>query len=121
MKNEIDQDVVLDELFSEKTLDVNADIEKLFWRWDCAMKKSFHVVKQNKRTKIGVDEDLKCLLSEEKWIRNNVMENPERGKRIAEIQQLIGQKLAENVMKETECKVNKILESERPQSKVFQV
>ena len=50
----------------------------------------------------------------------NVLENPERGKKIAEIQKIIGEKIAENILQETENKVNQIISSDRPQSKVFQ-
>ena len=108
-------------MFGAETVDVNADVTKLMHRWDLAMKKSFHVVKKNKHTISGVDEELKCLLDEEKWIRKNVLDNPMRGCQISRVQKLISDKIAENVMHESESKINKIIKSDRPQSKVFQV
>ena len=86
-----------------------------------AMKKSFHKIKPNKATKKGVDEEMKVLLDEEKWVRKHVLENPERGRRIAEIQQVITEKIAENTLIEVESKVKEIIDSDRPQSKVFRV
>ena len=80
MKQEISEDVVLDKLFREQSVDLNEDVEKLLERWDLAMKKSFSVVKCNRSTKRGIDDELKCLLDKEKWIRKNVLENPERGR-----------------------------------------
>ena len=121
MKNEIEKDLVIENLFNENTIDVDGEVERLLERWNRAIKNSFHVIKVNKHTKIGVDQDLKCLLDEEKMIRKTVMENPDRGRKLADIQKLISERIAENVMKMTKAKIDKLLQSDRPQSKVFQV
>ena len=121
MKLEIQSDVVIDNLFRDQTADVNGEVEKLFCRWNCAMKRSFHTVKPNKMTLRGVDDEIKLLLREERWIRENIVTNPERGRRIAETQKLIAEKIAENMSCEVEQKVNQIIQSDRPQSKVFNV
>ena len=121
MKQEISEDVVLDKLFREQAVDLNDDVKKLLERWDLAMKKSFSVVKCNRSTKRGIDDELKCLLDKEKWIRKNVLENPERGRRIAETQKLIAEKIADKTLSEVENKVNMIIRSDRPQSKVFKI
>ena len=121
MKNEICQDLVINDLFNERTVNVGADVQKLLERWDRAIKNSFHAIKVNKHTKRGVDQELKCLLDEEKRIRRTVLENPERGQKLADIQKLIGEKIAHNIMEETESKINKVVKSDRPQSKVFHI
>ena len=121
MKTEISNDLVINSLFNDSTVDVGTDVEKLLNRWERAMKNSFHIVKVNKHTKPGVDHELKSLLDEEKLIRRTILNNPERGRKLAEIQKTISGKIAQNVMGETESKVNKIIQSDRPQSKVFHV
>ena len=85
------------------------------------MEQCFHVVKPSKTMVKGVDAELKQLLDEEKWIRVNVKDNPERGQRIAMIQKEISAKIAANIEIEVESKVNGILHSSNPQSKVFAV
>ena len=123
MKLEISGDVVLDNLFRDQpdSVDVNAQVQCMFARWEMAMVKSFRAVTPSKRTRKGVDAEMKILLDREKWIRENILENPERGQKIADIQMLISEKIAEKLQCETEGKVNKIIQSERPQSKVFSV
>ena len=121
MKAEIDHDLVITNLFSDGAMDIGVDLEKLFERWNRALRNSFHVVKPNKRTRVGVDLEVKCLLDEEKIIRKTVLDNPERGRMLSNIQKLISEKIGENLRKETETKVNRIIHSERPQSKVFQL
>ena len=123
MKLEISGDVVLDNLFRDQpdSVDVNAQVQCMFARWEMAMVKSFRIVTPSKRTRKGVDAEMKILLDREKWIRENILENPERGQKIADIQMLISEKIAEKLQCETEEKVNKIIQSERPQSKVFSV
>ena len=119
MKNEIDNDMVIQQLFCDSSVDIHMEVENLLCRWECAMKRAFHVVKQNKSTLRGVDAEIKLLLKEEKWIRENVMENTERGRRIAEIQQSIGTKIEEHMAEVMEQKVNDVIKSDKPQSKVW--
>ena len=49
------------------------------------------------------------------------MENPERGRRIAEIQKLIQAEIAINVSQEIERKVKEILESDQPHTEIFKL
>ena len=121
MKQLIETDEVFDSLFIDESADLNEEVNKFLSNWNRLMEKSFHVVKPSKTIKKRVDSDLKKLLDEEKWVRTNVKENPERGRRIAQLQQCISEKIAENVSKEMEEKVSNILNSENPLSKVFKV
>lgn len=122
MKQEISNDVVLDSLFrGHSELNLNGEVECMLSRWNLAMKKSFRRVTVSRTTKRGVDGEMKVLLDREKWVRNNVLENPERGRKIAEVQKLIGEKIAKKTQNMIEMKVNNIIQSERPQSKVFNI
>ena len=103
-------------LLNDQTIDINADVETLMCRWDSAMKRSFHPVKPSKKTLKGVNEEIKLLLMEEKWIRDNITENPERGMKIAKTQKLIAMRIADNITDEIENKVNTIIQADRPQS-----
>ncbi len=115
MQENIKNDWTLDNLFVNQ-IDPDVEFNKFLLKWDTLMKNSFQIITPKKSMK-GVDADVKMLLKEEKWIRCNVLENPERGRRIAEIQKRIGEKVAFNNAVEIEAKVN----SDTPQSKVFQV
>ena len=121
MQEMIDSNVTFDELFRDLKVDINNEIEIFMDQWMLAMEKSFHVVKPTKSMRKGVDSELKALLDEEKWVRRNILENPERGRRIAAIQNEISMKVAENIEAEMELKVNNILQSDNPHSKVFGV
>ena len=121
MQEMIEANVSFNELFTDMEVDINNEIEIFMKEWTCAMDKSFHVVKPTKTIRKGVDSELKALLDEEKWVRQNITENPERGRRIAAVQRNIALKVAENIESEMESKVQKILQSQNPHSKVFQV
>ena len=121
MQSLIEQGNVFDSLFTDNSTDINMDMELFMKEWNTVMEKSFHLVKPSRSMKRRIDGELKVLLDEEKWIRNNIHENPERGRRISSIQKKIGAKIAENVEKELEEKVHNILESDKPHSKVFSI
>ena len=46
-------------------------------------------MKPSKNRRPGVDPEVKALLKEEMFIRNNVTNNVERGRKLAEIQKVI--------------------------------
>ena len=112
---------MFDDLFTDIDVDINEEVDELLKRWESAMQRSFHELKPSKSTVKGVDDELKEMLDEEKWIRRNVITNPERGRRLAEIQKKISVKIASNIESEMENKVNGILQSANPHSKVFGV
>ena len=117
----VENSSLFDDLFNDIETDINLEVETLFKRWQFAMEQSFHVVKPSKTMVKGVDAELKELLDKEKWIRENIKENPERGRQIAIIQKEISAKIAANIEIEVESKVNGILHSSNPHSKVFAV
>jgi hypothetical protein len=93
MKELIDEDVLFSNLFTDLNTDINQDIELFMKEWNTVMEKSFHEVKPRKSMRRRVDNETKKLLDEEKWIRNNIHENPERGRRIAEVQRKISERI----------------------------
>ena len=50
-----------------------------------------------------------------------MQDNVERGRKLAEIQKVISMKIAQNVTLEMQGKVQAIIESKQPQTKVFKV
>ena len=112
---------IFDGLFTDLSTDIDDDLNIFISKWMAAMDRSFHVVKPSKSIRKGVDAELKQLLDKEKWIRKNVQLNPERGKQIAEIQKQISAKVQSINAAEIERKVNEIVQSDSPHSKVFRV
>ena len=108
-------------MFTDESADLNEEVDKFLKGWNKLMERSFHIVKPSKTIKRGIDGDLKKLLDEEKWVRKNIKENPERGRRIAQLQKCISKRIAENISKEMEEKVKNIIEAENPLAKVFKV
>ena len=121
MQQLIQEDDLFDDLFTNENEDLDKEVNEFLCNWNKLLEKSFHEIKPTKSIKRKVDSDIKKLLDEEKWVRKNIMVNPERGKRIADLQKSISEKIAENLSKEMEEKVNNILYSENPLSKVFSI
>ena len=76
-------------------------------------------VKPSRKKRCGVDAEVKELLKEETWIRRNITDNVVRGRSIAEIMKKISHKIAANLTVETEEKIQEIVQSSNPHSKVF--
>ena len=121
MKQNIESDMSLDGLFVDADCDLDEEVEVFMKKWDENIAKSFHTVNPSKNRRAGVDTDVRDLLKKEKWIRKNVHDNVQKGREIAEVQKLISQKIAENLATEMETKVQDIIKSDNPQSKVFGV
>ena len=60
-------------------------------------------------------------MREERWIRDNVHTNPERGRMIAEVVKNIRNEIGKNRAGEILGKVAAIKESKNPQSEVFKI
>ena len=119
MQETVDNDDTYEKLFVNPHCDVNDEITHFMVTWDSSIKKSFQEVKPGKNRVRGVDPEVKELLKEEKYVRNNVTDMVERGRRLSEIQKLISQKIAINLTAETELKVFDIVQADNPHSKVF--
>ena len=90
-------------------------------KWNNSIRNSFQEVRPSKNRQRGVDPEVKNLLKEEKMIRRSVSDNVEKGRRISEVQKQISQKIASNLVAETEAKVIEIVEADNPQSKVYNI
>ena len=119
MQDNISHDQVIDSLFSSPFCNIDTDLDEFILHWDHLIEKSFTPVKPSKNRRPGVDPEVKGLLKEEMHIRNTVKDNVERGRKLAEIQKVISSKIAQNLTEEMQEKVQEIIESKQPQTKVF--
>ena len=121
MKNRIENNYLLDRLFVGSNANINSELNKFMKIWNDSMEQSFQAVKPSRNQQRGVDLEVRKLLQEESKIRKSAVECEDKGRRIAAIQKLIANKIAENVAAEVEAKVNRIIRDEQPQTKVFNV
>ena len=85
------------------------------------MKKSFKTVIPNNKLKPGVNNEARKLFEEERRVRRHVIENPQRGKQIHEIQNRIKDVLAISNTEKMCKKVEEITSARYPPAKVFQI
>ena len=64
--------------------------------WNEAISSSFKKIIPRSKIYPGVTESVRVLMREEKWIRDNVLINPERGRRIAAIRKMIREEIEKN-------------------------
>ena len=89
--------------------------------WNDAITTSFKKISPRKKSKPGVDKYVRELMNEEKWIRQNVHSNPERGRKISEIRKKISFEIEKNRADEILQKVAGIRDSKNPQGEVFKI
>ena len=121
MQDVVSSDESIDQLFIDLNCNVDDQMSRFMTKWDNAIKRSFHEVRPSKNRQRGVDSEVKELLKEEKVIRRSVSDNVERGRRISEIQKVISQKIAANLVSETQEKVLEVVKADNPQSKVYSI
>lgn len=121
MKQNIESDLSLDKIFVDVGCDLDKEIDFFMMRWNENIAKSFHTVNLSKKRRPGVTPDVRELLKKEMWIRKNVHDHVEKGRKIAEVQGRISELIAVNLANEMEAKVQDIIKSDNPQSKVFSV
>ena len=100
-------------------LDVEWD-KFLVW-WKNIMHCSFNKVSRNKKIQPGICSEVKELLRQERWIKVNVLTNPDRGRMIFQVRQQIKDKMLENTTLDLEDSVKKLLTSSNPPSEVFKI
>ena len=74
--------------------------------WEGLRVSSFQKVSRNKNLKFGICEEVKELMDKERWVKEHVLENPERGRQLAEIRKSITTRICLNQAKEMEELVN---------------
>ena len=77
-----------------ESLDI--EFEKLKSVWKKLMDSSFKKVSRSKKVAPGICEEVKELLEKERWIKVNVLSNPERGRMIFQVRKQINEKIAIN-------------------------
>ena len=121
MQEAVSTDESLDHLFVHSNCNVDNELTLFMAKWDESIRNSFQEVRPSKNRQRGVDPEVRELLKEEKMIRRSPSDNAERGRKIFEIQKLISQKIATNLVAETEAKVTEIVKSDNPQSKIYSI
>ena len=101
--------------------DVNFEFDVMQEFWKEAIDASFTKIKPRKKIQPGITKCVRRLMREERWIRDNIHNNPERGRRIAEVQKKIREEIGKDRADEILGKVSVIRESKNPQSEVFKI
>ena len=89
--------------------------------WTEAIRSSFNKIKPKRKYQQGIDENVRDLMREEEWTRQNILDNPERGRRIAETHKKIREEISRNRAEEILAKVSTIREAKNPQGEVFKI
>ena len=111
------------ENYSENTpvRDSSLEFETMQEFWNEAINVSFKKITPKRKTQPGVNAVVRDLMREEKWIRDNIMVNPERGRRIAETRRKIREEIGRNRADEILTKVSEIREAKNPQGEIYKI
>jgi hypothetical protein len=128
-RNEVDRNAFktaveqsgIDTIFSTDGVDLNSGYERMMDLWDGAMDKSFRKIKPKKAPKSNVTTEVRTLMQQEKQIRLNIADNPERGRAIAEIRKAIKIEIEKERFRKMSEKINMIKQSKSPQGEIFKV
>ena len=111
----------MDEMFNVDMDDIDEEYNKFQRMILNTMKTSFKTVIPNNKLKPGVNNEARKLFEEERRVRRHVIENPQRGKQIHEIQNKIKDVLAISNTEKMCKKVEEITSARYPPAKVFQI
>lgn len=117
----IDTDMCLETIFAEGTNGLDEEFDKLKKWWKNLMERSFKKVSKGRNVVPGVCEEVKVLLEQERWIKMNVLTNPDRGRMIYMVRRQINAKISCNRSLDMEESVRKLLVSPTPHSDVFKI
>ena len=101
--------------------DTQRELDMINELWSDAINKSFDTIAPKRKAKQGITKRVREMIREERWIRENIVENPERGRRIAEVRKNIANEIEMNRKREIFCKVNELQCSKNPQSEIFKI
>ena len=74
-----------------------------------------------KKVKSNVNSEVRTLMQEEKRIRINVTDNPERGRAIAKIRKAIREEIENERFRKMSKKIEDIKHSKNPQGEIFKI
>lgn len=101
--------------------DVQYEFEVMSELWDEAIKSSFKRITPKKTSSRGINPHVRELMKEERWVRMSVVENPDRGRMIAEIRSKIRTEIGKNRAEAMWEKVSMIKDAKNPQGEVFKI
>ena len=111
----------IDDYIKTPRMDVEYEFDVLNELWSDTMKTSFKSIIPKAKKRSGISTTVKELLNEERWIRANIMVNPERGRRIAEIKKKIRNEIAQNRAEDMLGKISTISQAQNPPKEVFKI
>ena len=112
--------VNLDDLFNDVSK-INSDYSRLMDVWNIVLSKSFKKVRRSLNDKRGIDQTIKQLMNKEGSIKRKFPDGKEKEEKLNEIRAEIGNRIAENIEKAMEHKVEKISQAKYPQAEVFKI
>ena len=104
-----------------KNKDIDIEWKVISELWADAIKHSFKKITPRRKTISGISHSVRELMREERWVRDNIPSNPERGRRISAIQKRIKNEIEMNRSEEALTKVSGIMQAKNPQSEIFKI
>ena len=101
--------------------DIQKELAVINELWSDAIRASFTKITPKRKVISGVNDVVRLLFKEEKWIRENVVDNPERGRRIAEVRKEISKEIEANRRYDIFEKVKQITTAKNPQGEIFKI
>ena len=114
------QNVQLENLFNDVDK-INEDYGTLMNIWNDVLSKSFKKVRRSKSNLRGVDHDIKQLMSEERSVKKEWQDGKVKEEKLTELRTHISDRIAENIEKIMEDKIEKLKVAKCPQAEVFKI
>ncbi len=111
----------VDTFFNGPNVNVDDEFKNVMSWWNKCVDQSFPKISRNKQLKTGVCDEVKELMRKERWIKQNIITNPDRGRMIHEVRTEISAKIAANRTCEMESMLSKVMDSRNPHTEVFKV
>ena len=108
-------------LMNSKNDDLQKELDVINEIWSDAIKASFETITPRRKQKPGITGSVRELMRQERWIRENVAENPERGRQIADVRKRIAEEIEMNRKQEIFQRVCDIKNSKNPQGEIFKI
>ena len=110
----------MDDLFVSAE-NISADYGKLTDIWNKTMLQSFDKVRKSSNRKSGIDSEVKELVKEERKVKKGWSNGAEKDQKLTEIREEVSCKIASNLEKVADEKLQKIAQSACPQAEVFKI
>ena len=112
--------VDLDDLFNDVSK-ISGDYSRLMDLWNDVLSQSFKKVRRSSNKERGIDRNIKQLMVKEGNIKRDLPDGKDKEEKLSQIRAEIGRRIAENIEKMMEHKVEKISEAKCPQAEVFRI